>query len=396
MVMTQLGQGPILIGVAVVVLVVIAVMLLWRRTGTEPDEEGSRDEMLAAAETTGSTSRADEVQTGTWGGIVIRGMPGDGESSPRKPYAESPDILPMGLQPLGDPTTLTTPESYAIDVGGAVCPGQPNYLYLRGRNTTASDVFGSWNLFWAPRNLLLYPDLWQDNQLAAASGGGAPALTIAAGAVGVSSDPFLWLPPIAPGMDDPFSLIAVATTPALDNPLVGVTGISGLAQALASNANIAQRSLRYFPGNAPLVWDTAYYAHGSEPATVMFVMEFENMPGGSSFTLTTDTPFDGRPPTLTGSAPAGISNSNWGPFPIPAGWASTFSYTVNLGSDRSTIPVGLQSKVTLCAYLIQGTDYGPGDLPATVATHAEGADPGVAPLQAILVGSVSAVLLAEV
>ena len=183
-----------------------------------------------------------------WPGIVVRCRTGENGTVPRAPSDQSPDIIISGIVPFENPGFLTDPANYDNAFSANLTIGVPNWIYVRGKDFTTAELSGSWNLFWATKELLLYPGLWEKNQLAASSTNKDPPFTIGAGKIGASTDSFAWVPPDTSGE---YCLIAVANTPGYGNPLAGVPSVPSLAPALELNGNFALRDVNMVRGPIP-------------------------------------------------------------------------------------------------------------------------------------------------
>jgi hypothetical protein len=280
-----------------------------------------------------------------WTGIVVRCNLNENGNVPRSSSVNSPDIILAGTKPLTDPTTLTDPKNYNNFYANSLFIGLPNYLYVRGKNFTSALLGGSWNLFYATPNILLYPYLWEQNKLATSSGNQNPPFTIKAGEIGASTDSFSWVPP---DTSDHYCMIAIANTPEHGNPLAGVTNVTSLAETLANNANIAQRNVQMVRGVLPQVVSRAAYDQGSEPAFMDISVLFYNIPKGSDYTIGAGTPVDGK--TLYDEGKNTQSNDfkrGWPNLNVPANWNTVFTWTLKFGSDWSGIPTGRQPTVEI-------------------------------------------------
>lgn len=289
--------------------------------------------------------------TEQWSGIVVRCNTGEQGNVPRAASASSPDIMISGKAPFEDPSFLTDPKNYDNAYANSLYIGWPNYLYVRGKNFTSADLSGTWSLYWATPNILLFPYLWQDNPLATSTGNKNPPFTIKAGQIGASTDAFTWVPP---DTSDHYCMIGIASTPGHGNPLEGVTNITDLASILSQNANIAQRNVQMIRGTSPQVVARARYDQGSEGATVDLAAVFENIPKGSSYTVSSGTLLNGK--TLSHSETNTADNNfkyAWTDLDIPAQWNTVFTYTITFGSDWSGIPAGAKPKMTIRGELAQ-------------------------------------------
>lgn len=293
------------------------------------------------------------MATETWSGIVVRATLSENGTVPRSSSSGSPDIILAGKAPLEDPSVLTDPANYSNGYDNKLYIGWPNFLYVRGKNYTTGDLSGSWNLFWATPNILLYPYLWEANQLKTSAGNKNPAFTIKAGAIGASTDCFTWVPP---DTSDHYCMIAVANTPDHPNPLKGVTNITDLADILSKNANIAQRNVQMVRGDVPQVVSTAGYNQGDEGAIVDLAVVFKNIPKGTSYTVASGTLLNGK--ALSHSESNTQDNDfkyAWVGQDIPANWQTLFTFTLTFGKDWSGIPPGSIPSVEIRGELVQGT-----------------------------------------
>ncbi|MCR8548969.1 hypothetical protein M4578_14115 [Salipiger sp. P9] len=287
----------------------------------------------------------------TWPGIVVRCTTSEDGTTPRSASSNSPDILISGTTPYEDPAFLEDPANYGQSYPNSLYIGLPNYLYVRGKNYTDATLEGNWNLFFAEPNILLYPYLWEQNQLATSAGDKNPPFTIEAGAIGASTDPFTWVPP---NVSDHYCLVAVAATPDHGNPVSGVNNINSLAEVMSNNANIAQRNVQMIRGNVPQVVSQARYDQGSEGATVDLAVVFSNIPKGSSYTISSGTPLDGM---ALSHSDSNTQDNNfkyaWTDLEIPAQWVTMFNYTLTFGSDWSGIPPDAIPSVEIRGELVQ-------------------------------------------
>jgi len=299
-----------------------------------------------------------------WPGILIRADIDDTGTIPRTPLANSPDIPISGAQPLEDPGILTDPESYDQVYDYDVEAGFPTYAYMRGKNMADRRIDGEWNLFYAAPNILLYPSLWQQNQLANGTGDLNPPFSIEPGGVAATLDAFNWVMPVEL---DQCSMIGKAVTPEHGNPFNGVTALNDLVRVLAENGNVAQFNVGIVRGDVPDITSSVHYEQGSEAARVDIVTIFKNIPKGSSYSIAASTPLNGR--TLSASGADTQENTfkiAWVDLDIPALWAATFNYELTFGSDWSGIPDGARPQVEIRAELVMQSDH---------PLYALGADP---------------------
>jgi hypothetical protein len=330
-----------------------------------------------------------EDMASKWPGIVVRCNKGEKGDVPRVASATSPDIIIAGRQPLPDPGMLTNPANYENSYDNPLYIGFPNYLYVRGRNFTAGELQGTWNLFFSAPEILLWPSLWQNNQLATSSGERNPSFKLKAGEIGASTDSFVWIPPDTSGQ---YCFIAVASTPGHGNPLAGVKSITELASTLSNNANIAQRNVTVVRGNLPEFTVQLGYDQGSEGCRIDLAFVFENIPKGSSYSIASGTPLHGK--SLYHSDSNTRDNTfkfTWTDLDIPAGWKTNFDVTIRFGRDWSGIPPGQYPRITVRGELVQHSSdrlYHLGhDAGVDPATKKARVDRSGGPVRVIVVGS---------
>lgn len=300
--------------------------------------------------------------TQTWPGLLVRASLGDTGRLPRPTITQSPDIPISGPVPFDRPGFLEDADTYDNTYNYEVEAGFPNYAYVRGKNLTNQQIDGHWNLFFAQPNLLLYPYLWENNQLVTGDGNLNPPFSIQPGQVGATQDAFNWVPP---GGIDRFSMIAMAITKEHGNPFEGVHAISNLVEVLAKNGNVGMRNVEIVRGIVPEITSSIRYEQGSEAARVDIMAVCRNIPKGSSFFISSSTPLNGR--TLSFSIEStGATDFRAGfiDLDIPANWSTTFNYTLKLGSDYSGIPNGAIPSVQLRAELVMDSGHALYDLGA--------------------------------
>jgi len=291
--------------------------------------------------------------TEQWNGIVTRATLNERGIVPRFASATSPDIVLAGASPFPDPGFLTDPGNYGTVYDNGLYIGRPNYFYVRGKNGTPDALSGRWSLFWATPNILLYPYLWENNGLATSEGNQFPGFEIGPGAIGAMSDPFSWVPR---DYANHYCLIAIAETPGHGNPLRGIRDIERLAEAQSLNANIAQRNVHPIRGKMPQVVFQSDYDQGDAAALVDLSVKFENIPKGSSYTISSARPLNGQ---VLSHRDANTINNNftyaWADLEIPARWDTALTCAITFGSNWSGIPEGQKPKVTIRADLILGS-----------------------------------------
>ncbi len=132
-----------------------------------------------------------------YNGILLRQNLQDQGIMPRTGgWTASPDIIMAGTQPIQHPQSVfSTPASYGTDPTQPVVKKATNYIYLRGKNLDTAAQAGTARVFHAPRSLFLYPQQWLDNAIKTARGAEFSDIgSIDENAIGVTTDPFVWMP----------------------------------------------------------------------------------------------------------------------------------------------------------------------------------------------------------
>lgn len=295
---------------------------------------------------------ANDPQDGV---ITLRNQLGETGSLPRSYTAGSPDIISAGTKPFNPVSDLEKEANYGNAYDNSLYINQPNYFYVRGKNFGKADVTGQWNLFWATPNILLYPFLWQENQLATSGGNQSPAFAIKAGMIGCSTDAFTWVPP---DTSDHYCMIAVALSAGFPNPLEGVNNVASLAETMAGNANIAQRNMQLIRGAVPQMVSKAAYSHGDVEEVMDLVVKFSNVPKGSNYTVSSGDQLDGKSLFLEGkNTTTSDFKVGWTDRKVPANWATMFDYTITFGNDWSEVPQGARPTLTIKGEVVLGSEH---------------------------------------
>ena len=132
----------------------------------------------------------------------------------------SPDVIPFGRNIAPDLTIFTSEAGYMTDYGTTVTLGNPNYIYVRGRNEGDTEITSRVYFYYTRSSLAMWPANWKsDNVTVNNEVRNWVEVTAPAGGVGVCAVPLIWTPP-PPGLgSDHYSLIAwVSNPPHLEPP----------------------------------------------------------------------------------------------------------------------------------------------------------------------------------
>jgi hypothetical protein len=193
------------------------------------------------------------------------------ETSPAKRVGGlgSPDIIPAGTSP-SDPYIYTTPESYARYYNQPLMQNVPNYIYVRAKNSSSSSPkFGEVGLTMSNPSIVLWPggDGWTVIKTAEGRDR-SPITSTAPGKVGVTTDPFVFVP-------SEFGhrcLASWVSTP--DHPIIGlppkITSMDALAKFLIAHPNYAHHNIDIVQDTTGKVTRVDPYTQGDKGCTVVF------------------------------------------------------------------------------------------------------------------------------
>ncbi len=140
--------------------------------------------------------------------LFMRHAIGDSPTTPTSGWSSSPDVIPYGLNIAPDPTIFTTPAGYNTDYGATVYMKNPNYVYVRGLNTTAAQITSRAYFYYTRGSLALWPANWSSENVTVNNtvqnwvDVTAPPVSATSNGVGLGTSPLLWTPPqLDPGSD---------------------------------------------------------------------------------------------------------------------------------------------------------------------------------------------------
>lgn len=156
--------------------------------------------------------------------LFMRHALGDSPTTPTSGWSGSPDVIPYGLNIAPDPTIFTTTAGYNTDYGATVYMKNPNYVYVRGLNTTPAQITSRAYFYYTRGSLALWPANWVSDNVTVNNVAQnwvditAPAVSGSSNGVGLGTSPLLWTPPqLDPGSDH-YCVIAWADNSANPQP----------------------------------------------------------------------------------------------------------------------------------------------------------------------------------
>ncbi|WP_326647368.1 MULTISPECIES: hypothetical protein [unclassified Streptomyces] len=248
---------------------------------------------------------------------------------------ESPDVIPLGADPVSDPGELISDLNWGKDFGSSTRASEPNFIYLRGQNLSASDTEGDLYLYYSPASMLLWPTDpldpkkgWARNPLTTSAGAKFLTVKAEAGARFVTHEAFQWIP--APIENDHYCLVGRIVTEKDPNPIPELGEITDFAAYVSQHPDIAWRNVTMINPSAPISTELYDYSQGSLEHQIYFHLNADNAPDGSEIMMSCGTP--GPSPMLNKRGT--VDNPpDGGTFTVtllslvPANWSSNITMT---------------------------------------------------------------------
>jgi DNA-binding beta-propeller fold protein YncE len=242
--------------------------------------------------------RARALADDPYNGLFMRHFLRDQPGMPPDGWAYSPDIIFNGQVIEPDLSKFTTADSYAKDYGGDVKLGNPNYIYVRGFNTTNAQITSRAYFYHVQSNLAMWPQDWVATDVTVDGNVQnwvditAPVKTGASIGVGVGQSPILWQPPKADQLDFHYCVQAwVVNGPNPQPPNLPAIGhIDDLVNFVDTHHNLAWRNTNDFPTPPPDFKYSHPIAMKSGGGTVMLSISFVNIPADGTFSVNMQGP----------------------------------------------------------------------------------------------------------
>jgi hypothetical protein len=272
-------------------------------------------------------------------------------------YTACPDMITAGTQPTQNPQAVfSTSASYANDPTQPVVQNATNYVYLRGKNLNTVAQHGTARVFYAPQSLFLYPQQWLNNSIMTARGSATSDMgPIDPNAIGVTTDPFVWIPS---NISEHTCLVGFISTPEYpfesQKPPNAVTSLNDLAAWIGKTGGTGWHNVQFTSLGAPTFTNSTNYPASSTVATVQFTITCVSCPVGSQVSFSCGTPLpDGTyinlpPTTITKPTQIGFIVS----YQVPAGWTSPISYSYFANGNS---PVDSKFSVSMSASIVTTT-----------------------------------------
>lgn len=182
-------------------------------------------------------------------------------------FSESPDIWTAGTNPVADfETALATTQSYAQTSPSNIATGMDNYIYLRAANGAATPQERTAQLYYAPSAVIQWPGEWVNNVIKTDNDDvQANISAVAAGAVGVADQPFLWRRVAPPPSGSHYCLIAQLNDAMNSNPLPEIHTQLDMAGLVRNNLGFGWRNITVVSAAQPTF---SYQANLSIPDTM--------------------------------------------------------------------------------------------------------------------------------
>lgn len=300
------------------------------------------------------------MEMAQYDGVLLRQNLEDQGIMPRTGgWTSSPDVFAGGTTPTQKPEQVfSTPESYGQNPSQPVVDKAQNYFYVRGKNLNAAAQPAAARVFAAPQGLFLYPQQWLGNPLLTQAGLPKSDMgSIEPGAIGVTTDPLVWVPT---DTGEHHCLVGFISTPQYpfgsQRPPNAVSSLNDLAAWIGKTGGAGWNNIQFTDAGSPTFTNSTDYAASDTPAKMQFAITCTSCPIGSEVSFSCGTPLpDGTyinlpKSTVTKSTQMGFTVV----YDVPAGWTSPISYSYY---DNGLPPVDGNFAVALSASIISG---GPG------------------------------------
>lgn len=272
-------------------------------------------------------------------------------------WTACPDIIAAGTSPIQKPgDVLTTPLSYATDPTQPVVLNAPNYVYIRGKNLGTAAQEGIARVFAAKQSLFLYPQQWLQNPIKTQNGSETtPIPSLAQNAIGVTIDPFIWVPS---DIAEHYCLVGFVSTAGhpfeSQKPPNAVTSMDDLAAWIAKTGGTGWHNVQFTSSGSPTFTNKTHYPPSSTDARVQFAITCTSCPIGSQVSFSCGKPLpDGTYINLPVSTVTKTTKMGFFvEYNVPAGWESDiyYSYYAN-----GLTPVDSNFSVAMSASLVTST-----------------------------------------
>jgi len=252
--------------------------------------------------------------------LYLRSLVSDPGSIPKPgPQGRSPDIIAWGMYPQTAPQIFFA-GNYNSDVGRSPVARAPNYIYVRAKNLGSTPANGVLSLYWSKAELISWTQTW--NRLkTSANADSVEFREVGPGQIGVTSDPFIWIPPAA-GL---FALIARIATERHPNTIPSPS--VDLSAWVAGNGGSGWCNVTASDTGAPTFTLQAAYEQGDQGWLITFIVECTNCgaDGQSYIGFSSGTPLPGG--AVANLVKTQITSESFAVgtrVHVPAGWRTTF------------------------------------------------------------------------
>ena len=291
------------------------------------------------------------TETDSYSGLFIRDNVGETVSAAGTGgWTNSPDIICAGVEPITDPSTITSATNYAAGLpgGNSQVPGEVNFVYVRGKNVSAPETSSTVYLYYAPQSLGLLPNGWKTSgiQWNSADGNAANVDDGSNGNILVTTPSFLWTPPTA---HEHYCLVAWArngTDQATPPTLPTISTWGDLGNFIIGHKDVAWRNLQELTADTNVFRQTVPIDNPPQGGEVSVGLEFDNVPADGTWQFT--IPMETGPAYQQSGTVEELSKQPYFvafPVTLPADWTTsmTFSYTppegVLIPQDASIEPL---------------------------------------------------------
>jgi hypothetical protein len=224
--------------------------------------------------------------------LFLRAYLGDVGTIPASdPLYTSPDIIPWGPEPAGDPKNLFA--NFSVDLNQPMAWNIRNYIYSRATNLSSSASQGQLHLYWTKATLINYPFVWKDNKIPTQSGADfVPYQAPHVRQQVIGAEPFVFTPNMTVKPNDHICIVSQMVTGKYPNNIPLASNVGDFAAFLRNHRNFAWRNVlvRNLPQAGGHDWDIPVaYAQGDATAPIVLTLKVWNLPLGSIVSATCKT-----------------------------------------------------------------------------------------------------------
>lgn len=220
-----------------------------------------------------------------------------GQESVSGNVCASPDIVPVGLNALTNPTRQLT-DTWFQDIGTSIFTNANNVIYMRGISHNPQKTSAKFYLYYSKASLLMYPDQWKNNLIPCSDGNDYCEVTdLSQGDLAVTDLPYIWKP--SGIQKDHYCLIGRVVTPDHPNPIPSIQDVREFAKFIAQNPNYCMRNIALVEKDIPDYSVEIAYEQGKIGTEIHFIVENFGCSEDAEFSLSSSNSQTTPPISIT-------------------------------------------------------------------------------------------------